>query len=197
MLWRRAERPVHPAPADPPPEIPIIHAPDPVVRVVLVGPTDAAQARLSDLISRSSGLEVVDRFEGAEQAVAALHSLPARRRVAVLIDVKLPGLHDAGWLIRRLRERNPVLRLFAYADAGDEAVMEHVALAGVDEVLVLEGAEAEQEILDAFDRQFDLTPSPEEPMAAGDVPPEPAPEVPPMVIETSLPASIAVPPPPI
>src|SRR5436189_1845870 len=134
MLWRRAERPVQPEPADPPPEIPIINAPDPVVRVVLVGPTDAAQARLSDLISRSSGLEVVDRFEGAEQAMAALHSLPARRRVAVLIDVKLPGLHDAGWLIRRLRERNPVLRLFAYADAGDEAVMEHVALAGVDEV---------------------------------------------------------------
>src|SRR5690242_18711928 len=134
MLRRKRpiEVPPEEAPPQTPPEMPLMVEPDPIVRAVLVGPAGQAQRRLFDLISAQRGMEVFARFERADQALVTLYDIPTRRRAAVIIDARLPGLHGAGWLIRRLRERHPVLRLFAYSEDADLTTMELAALAGVD-----------------------------------------------------------------
>jgi hypothetical protein len=203
MLRKKDKQPVQPEPADPPVEAPVeIPAPappDPIVRAILVGPSSPLQTHLVDLISATPRFEVLDRFDLADRAMGIAHSLPARRRIAMLIDAKLPEPHDAGWLIRRLRELHPTLRLFAYAEPEEESLMEHVALAGVDEILVIEGPESDREVLDAFVRQFDLASPPEQPFSSGEVPvehPLPAVLAPPVVadeapVEPLLPAEPA------
>jgi hypothetical protein len=199
MLRKKDKQPVQPEPADPPVEAPVeIPAPappDPIVRAILVGPSSPLQTRLVDLISATPRFEVLDRFDLADRAMGIAHSLPARRRIAMLIDAKLPEPHDAGWLIRRLRELHPTLRLFAYAEPEDESLMEHVALAGVDEILVIEGPESDREVLDAFVRQFGLASPSEQPFSSGEAPVEhPLPAAPAPAVREEFPAEA---PPPV
>ena len=157
-MSRRNRRSNRTEPPELPPEPPVAVEPEPVVRAILVGPAGETQNRLFELLSAQQEIEIFALCERADEALATLFNLPARRRTAVLLDAKLPGTHDAGWLIRRLRERHPVLRLFAYCEEPDDDAMESVALAGVDEVLVVVGEDADRETLDAFERQFDLRP---------------------------------------
>jgi len=181
-LLRRNRRSNRTEPPELPPEPPVAVEPEPVVRAILVGPAGETQNRLFELLSAQQEIEIFALCERADEAMATLFNLPARRRTAVLLDAKLPGTHDAGWLIRRLRERHPVLRLFAYCEEPDDDAMESVALAGVDEVLVVVGEDADRETLDAFERQFDLRPgAPTErvPVVEEEAPAEPVVDEPP------------------
>jgi hypothetical protein len=199
MRRKKDNQPVQPKPADPQVEVPVeIPAPppppDPIVRAILVGPPSPPQTRLSDLISATPRFEVLDRFDLADQAMDIVRSLPVRRRIAVLIDAKLSEPRDAGWLIRRLRELHPSLRLFAYAEGEDESQMESVALAGVDEILVVGGPESDGEILHAFVRQFDLASPLEQPISSGSVPVDaPLPAVPASVVVEEVPVKHPLP----
>jgi DNA-binding NarL/FixJ family response regulator len=192
MRRKKDKEPDHPEPVDQPPvEITAPVPPDPIVRAILVGPSSQARTHLSDLISTTPRFEVVHRFDRADDAIATVNALPARRGVAVLIDTKLTGAHDAGWVIRRLRERYPVIRLFAYGEEPDEPLLEHAALAGVDEVLMVGGPESDEEVLVAFTRQFDLTPLSEQVVAQEQFPAQtPLPAVPAPPVSEELPAHV-------
>jgi DNA-binding NarL/FixJ family response regulator len=99
--------------------------------VVLVDPLPTVRAGLALLIDGSVDLEVLSELGDADSALDSLGRI-RRTRVVVMAGLALQGPHDAGWLIRTVRDRYPAHAVLALGADSDPATISHALFVGAD-----------------------------------------------------------------
>jgi DNA-binding NarL/FixJ family response regulator len=81
--------------------------------IVLVEPLPIIIEGLALFIDAQPDMTVLARASSANEALAAVHDLPKRTTVILLVALELTGERDGFWLIRTIRERYPTVTVIA------------------------------------------------------------------------------------
>jgi two-component system nitrate/nitrite response regulator NarL len=102
------------------------------VGVVLVEPLRLVRAGLVCLLSNERSVRLVGDAGTADEAMRAIGTLRRKTGVVVLVSLGLPGEHDSAWLIRRIRDGYPTLRILGFHDNGAWSSISRALLEGAD-----------------------------------------------------------------
>jgi len=100
--------------------------------VVVVDSLGVVRAGLCLLISGHPGMEVLGQAGDADEAESVIGRLRRRTNVIVLVGLHLPGRRDAGWLIHRVRERFPTVKVLACGSQRNRVAVARALWAGAD-----------------------------------------------------------------
>lgn len=101
------------------------------VGVILVDPLPVVRAGLRMVIESRPHVTVLGEFGDADNALEAAGQVK-RQRVVVVVGMGLEGDHDAGWLIRSIREQFPTLVVVAMGANSDSASISRMLFIGAD-----------------------------------------------------------------
>jgi len=100
--------------------------------VVVVDSLGVVRAGLCLLISGHPGMEVLGQAGDADEAESVIGRLRRRTNVIVLVGLHLSGRRDAGWLIHRVRERFPTVKVLACGSQRNRVAVARALWAGAD-----------------------------------------------------------------
>jgi len=114
---------------------PAPEAPPPAARrrlgVIVVDPLPVVRAGLARLIDDRPDMEVLVEAGDATEGLEKIQRV-RRSRVVVLIGLGLDGEHDAGWLIRAIRDRFPLFAVIAMGANADPTSVSRALFVGAD-----------------------------------------------------------------
>jgi DNA-binding NarL/FixJ family response regulator len=99
--------------------------------VILIDPLPVVRAGLALLVEERPDMEVLAEAGDADHGLEAIARV-RRSRVVVLVGVGLEGDHDAGWLIRCIRERFPSHAVLAMGANADPSTISRALFVGAD-----------------------------------------------------------------
>lgn len=123
------------------------------LEVVLVDPLHTVRAGLDLLIRTQEDMKVVAQSSTSDGTVADLQQLGRTTDVLVVLGLGLTTEHDSFWLIRRLRELFPPVRIVAVGANSDRGAISRAFFTGADG-FIDKNAEPE-EFLGGLRRAFD------------------------------------------
>jgi two-component system nitrate/nitrite response regulator NarL len=100
--------------------------------VVLVEPLRLVRAGLACLLSNQRDVRLLGEAGTAEEAMKVIATLRRRTRVVALVSLGLTGDTDTAWLIRRIRDGYPSIRVLSYHDNGRWPTISSALLEGAD-----------------------------------------------------------------
>ena len=99
--------------------------------VILVDPLPVVRAGLARLIDDRPDMEVLVEAGSADEGLERIVRV-RRSRVVILIGLGLDGEHDAGWLIRTVRDRYPLFAVMAMGANADPTSVSRALFVGAD-----------------------------------------------------------------
>lgn len=120
--------------------------------VILIDPLPVVRAGMSLLIEGHSDMEVLAQAGDADAGLEVIMRV-RRTRVVVLVGLALDGEHDAGWLIRTIRERFPAHAVLAMGANADPTTISRALFVGADGFV--DKNVAPEEFLDSIERAAD------------------------------------------
>ena len=99
--------------------------------VILVDPLPVVRAGLARLIDDRPDMEVLVEAGSAAEGLERIARV-RRSRVVILIGLGLDGEHDAGWLIRTVRDRYPLFAVMAMGANADPTSVSRALFVGAD-----------------------------------------------------------------
>lgn len=102
------------------------------VGVVLVEPLRLVRAGLACLLSSQPDVRLLAEAGTAEEAMKVIGTLRRQTRVVALVSLGLTGDSDTAWLIRRIRDGYPTIRVLAFHDNGRWPTISSALLEGAD-----------------------------------------------------------------
>jgi DNA-binding NarL/FixJ family response regulator len=102
------------------------------VGVILVEPLRLVRAGLVCLLSSERTVRLLGDADTADEAMRLIGTLRRKTGVVVLVSLGLAGEHDSAWLIRRIRDGFPTLRILGFHDNGAWASISRSLLEGAD-----------------------------------------------------------------
>ena len=102
------------------------------VGVVLVEPLRLVRAGLACLLSSQRDVRLLGEAGTAEEAMKIIGGLRRRTRVVALVSLGLTGDTDTAWLIRRIRDGYPSIRVLGFHDNGRWPAISSALLEGAD-----------------------------------------------------------------
>ena len=102
------------------------------VGVVVVEPLRLVRAGLMFILSNERSVRVLGDADSADGAMRVIGGLRGKTRVVVLVSLGLTGDHDSAWLIRRIRDTYPSIRILGLHDNGAWSSISRALLEGAD-----------------------------------------------------------------
>jgi CheY-like chemotaxis protein len=102
--------------------------------VVLIHSDPEAWSLAEGWLRARGGPHVIAKADSAPAGLSLVRGFPRKRGVIVVVDLALSGEHDAFWLIRAIRDHDPVVPIVAVGD-GDEGHSSRAYRLGADAVV--------------------------------------------------------------